>query len=671
MQNVLTFLERLFSLYFPSARLSAAGKDERPRSSSEGQEKSDSTDQAEDAGPGTRPSTPADSSSIEGGHSRNASEDTADEDGAFASVPSRGRREKALEGVAGFSKPLPIGAEDFKLRLHLGRAQLHMVTHNLKGMKRELKAALSLSKEHTQALNLKAQLECSRANYRKSIKLLVSAHKPETQNPETPLISRAAFLANLGNIHHYLGKRSLASLYFSKALAEAPRSLAESAQTDSQALLYSAALEQLVAGNPLAAAQCFQQAGRKHPLLWLRLGEACIAAHRKGLLGPSSDADSSGNVGQLGDYQVRVSVAGEGPWRRVGLKGQEAGSSEASQERDGGEAGTAAANPSGLSLRFAKECLEKVLALVREGPKAEPPEASTAGGEGGAQASSRQAAAEAANGERQSNGKSGQKAGGGGKLGKDAAVNNGVPAGPTETNKSLATSSVISLGVVGQEAGLRPVVLSSSLKAGIAAYEAEQKRRNELVKQSAMIGLAYADLSLGNPFGALSNVETLLKTPGIGRVNTLLARTYAAEGLCSLGRPEEATDHLSIAITELTTAGSEPLPPVPEQGPVQDKEQPAAAAVGKPNDIRADLTGPGARAALYVNLAAAYAMKGELVEAQRCFGRASEIARDSPPVLLAGLVVDLKRGDQDEALSKLREYRESWVESHLLNPQRT
>ncbi|GAQ79297.1 CCR4-NOT transcription complex subunit 10 [Klebsormidium nitens] len=653
--NVLSFLEKLFSVYFPTTWLSSNNRDERPRGRSGGRERGDSAERGEDAEPSTRPGTPAESSSVEGGHSRNTSEDNFDEDAGTAPAQSRGRNGKGFEGFAGFSKPLPIEAEDLKLRLHLGRARLLMLTQNLKSMKREVKAALALSKEHTHALTLKAQLECSRANYRKAIKLLVSAHTPDAQVSQT---SRAAFLGNLGNVHHYLGKRSLASLYFSKALVEVPRSLAEGAQTDGQAVLYSAALEQLVAGNAVAAAQCFQQVGGQSALRLLRLGEACIAAHSKGLLGSAHGGESSEAVSSYGDKQVRVTVGGEGPWKTVVHRKQDGGSvtvvgaeSSRSLEADEQEGGAALG---GLSLGYAKQCLEKVLA-VSEGAKHTEGLQTERGGGGRRMANGTVEA-------RKSNGESAHKRNGNGKAGGSASAEDGV--GSSEGVRPSG-SAPITLGQGTQEPGLRQVVLSSSLKAGLAAYEAEQKRKNELIQQSARVGLAYVDLCLGNPARALAHVEASLRIAGIGRVNSLLARTYAAEALCLLGRPGEAINHLSVALTELTSSSSDPLPPVPEQGPVPDKEQVAAVPVGKPRDWQADLTGPGARAALYANLAALYAKKGELAEAQRCIARACQICRESPSVLLAGILVQLKANGEEAALSKLREARMQWVESSL------
>lgn len=661
MQNVLSFLEKLFAVYFPATWLTSNTRDERPRSRSGGRERGDSAERGDDAEPSTRPGTPAESSSVEGGHSRNTSEDNFDEEAETAPTQNRGQNGKGFEGFAGFSKPLPIGVEDLKQRLHLGRARLLMLTQNLKSTKREVKAALALSKEHTHALTLKAQLECSRANYRKAIKLLVSAHKPDGQASRT---SRAAFLANLGNVHHHLGKRSLASLYFSKALAEVPRSLAEGAQTDGQAVLYSAALEQLVAGNAVAAAQCFQQVEKQSPLQLLRLGEACIVAHSKGVLGSGPGGENAEAVGSYGDKQVRVSVTGEGPWKTAVLRKQDGGSvsgagagSVWSSEADRREGGSAVSGPADLSLAFAKNCLERVLAMSEGSKHGEDMQTERGSGE---PSGSRQTA----NGTvepRKSNGESPHKRNGNGKAAGNASAEDGV--GGSSEGVRPTVSAPIGLGQGAQEPGLRPVVLSSSLKAGLAAYEAEQKRKNELIQQSARIGLAYVDLSLGNPSRALSTVEAALRSPLIGRVNRLLARSYAAEALCLLGRPGEAIDHLSIALTELTSSSSEPLPPVPEQGPVQDKERVASVSVGKPRDGQADLAGPGARAALYANLAALYVKKGELAEAQRCITRACQICRDSPSVLLAGILVELKAIGEEAGVSKLREARKHWVDS--------
>eukprot|EP00899_Mesostigma_viride_P007618 jgi/Mesvir1/16858/Mv15744-RA.2 len=73
-----------------------------------------------------------------------------------------------------------------RLQLHLLKARLQLLMHNMKGTKKEIKAALNLTNDENKcALFLKAQLEFTRHNYRKSLKLLLAAAAPTSPSPST------------------------------------------------------------------------------------------------------------------------------------------------------------------------------------------------------------------------------------------------------------------------------------------------------------------------------------------------------------------------------------------------------------------------------------------------------------------------------------------------------
>ena len=172
-----------------------------------------------------------------------------------------------------------------------------------------------MSWQATHVAFLKANYEFLRGNYRKSMKLLTSASK-------TPLLTDAGqclpslYFNNLGCLHHHMGKHSLASYYFSKALHEndsalndfpplekgnshtlyhclfiivviatlSGRPLAVLGVNCRQVLLYNLGLQQLHAGQPTVAFASLLEAVQvfhTNPLLWLRLAETSIAAYNK------------------------------------------------------------------------------------------------------------------------------------------------------------------------------------------------------------------------------------------------------------------------------------------------------------------------------------------------------------------------------------------------------
>jgi len=187
---------------------------------------------------------------------------------------------------------------------------------------------------------------------------------------------------NLGCIHHQLRKEHLATFYSKKAYqnslslcAEQPLKLAKFSQDKSQSIMYNCGVLQLICGNPIVAAKCFQQACNLHymqPLIWTRLAECCISAHEKGLLEtPASDSS-------VGEDQLRVRVIGNGKWCHIVLQdGMSRPTSEHS--RSDMEHGAFELNnllspdegvffqlgqPAKLSMLFARQCLQVGLWLI-------------------------------------------------------------------------------------------------------------------------------------------------------------------------------------------------------------------------------------------------------------------------------------------------------------------
>ncbi|KAG6549039.1 hypothetical protein Mapa_009482 [Marchantia paleacea] len=612
------------------------------------------------------------------GLTRTSSEEVLDEEalslGLDVEAPQGIRSSSPVPMSSGISvlnveKVLPAPVMDLKLMLHLYKVRLLLLTRNLKATKREVKSALNLSRDHLTALLLKAQLEYSRANYRKAIKLLT------TCSSRVEAGRTALFLSNLGCIHHQLRKDQTAAVYFRKALVanaatikESPLKLNTFSQDKSLAILYNAGLQQLICGNPLLAACCFQEAASLYynqPLLWLRLAECCILALEKGLLEPNTE----GVAGKRED--IKVSVIGEGKWRRVVLpagslnptgstkglqlesgRSEEEGNSE--QTSPNVESSLLPGRQHRLSMPYARHCLQMALHLLdKRDAKAAEVAAAVA-----AEASEMKEGEDTTSAQGQKNGTSDKK--GNANNGPSGTGSQVSPSGDGKENKGTSGTS-------------------GTITAAIAAYEEEKKKEQILIRQSVLADLAYVELCLQNPLQALKTTTTLLSQPDCSQMCTFLGRMYAAEALCLLDRPREAADHLSVCLVESSgvdqsTVGGEDDGPKWKSGDNSEASgdgddavsiSPYAVASGAlPDSLNVSkMTGSRARASLYVNLAAVQVMQGDLSQAQQWASQAVAIAPANPLAVLAVVYVELLRGQREEALSMLKHCRHLCVVS--------
>lgn len=230
-----------------------------------------------------------------------------------------------------------ITTPDLRLKVHLYKVWVLILTRNLKAAKREVKMAMNIArgKDYSLALFLKSQLEYARRNHRKAIKLLMASVS------QTETGTSALYNNNLGCIYYQLGKYQTSAVFFSKALSnsaqqrkERPMKLLSFSQDKSVFFAYNCGLVYLASGKPLLAVRCFRQAGSvffKRPLLWLRIAECCIMASEK-----KSD--------------INVNVVGRGKWRQLVI--------ECWNSRN-----MVQAEPN-LSLTFAKSCLLNALHLL-------------------------------------------------------------------------------------------------------------------------------------------------------------------------------------------------------------------------------------------------------------------------------------------------------------------
>ncbi|KAK9071364.1 hypothetical protein SSX86_009932 [Deinandra increscens subsp. villosa] len=230
-----------------------------------------------------------------------------------------------------------ISTPDLRLKVHLYKVWLLILTRNLKAAKREVKMAMNIArgKDYSLALFLKSQLEYARNNHRKAIKLLMASVS------QTETGTSALYYNNLGCIYYQLGKYQTSAVFFSKALGnsspqrkEKPMKLSSFSQDKSVLFAYNCGLLYLASGKPVLAVRCFQQAGSvffKRSLLWLRIAECCIMFSEK-----KADID--------------VKVIGRGKWRQLVI--------ECWNSRN-----VVQVDPN-LSLKFAKTCLLNALHLL-------------------------------------------------------------------------------------------------------------------------------------------------------------------------------------------------------------------------------------------------------------------------------------------------------------------
>ncbi|KAK1413976.1 hypothetical protein QVD17_29713 [Tagetes erecta] len=230
-----------------------------------------------------------------------------------------------------------ISTPDLRLKVHLYKVWILILTRNLKAAKREVKMAMNIArgKDYSLALFLKSQLEYARNNHRKAIKLLM-ASVSQTETGTSPL-----YYNNLGCIYYQLEKYQTAAFFFSKAIGssspqrkEKPMKLLSYSQDKSVLFAYNCGLVYLASRKPVLAVRCFQQAGSvffKRPLLWLRIAECCIMFSIK-------KAD------------INVCIIGKGKWRQLVI---ESWNSRKMLQVD-----------PNLSLTFAKSCLLNALHLL-------------------------------------------------------------------------------------------------------------------------------------------------------------------------------------------------------------------------------------------------------------------------------------------------------------------
>eukprot|EP00803_Ostreobium_quekettii_P003078 evm.model.scf_1788.1 EVM.evm.TU.scf_1788.1 scf_1788:3151-14212(-) len=505
---------------------------------------------------------------------------------------------------------------DNKVLVHLYRARLLLKLQNVKAMKRELKCVLDASPGNVPALFLKAQMEYSKGNYRKAGKILAHC---VAGNQDVSCV-RVAALCDMGVIYHQLGKQNLACLCFTNSLKQlATLSLAEPSNQEAAIpdqgtlhhqrlqLMYNTGLQHLMIKHYSRALECFRDSMAllcDKAILWLRMGECCIGLYRQDQqkAHKARAADGRGETqgpvvtqvfGEQGSSQLLILPPGSDRGLGEGLNSTGIKSEEAKNH---------GATDSGAHLAKAVMYLRNAMCIL-----------------------DRQ--------ERQL----------------DSEEVDGLLGQPV-TNTMMDMGSGKGTSVVGGG--------SESVRAVSVGSSIQQREELSIVRQSVLVNLAFVQLLQDQPELALGAAESLMLIPNLMRHVSLLAHCYAAEALCMLDRPTEAADQLGMYMAQLADDAYTPG----QMGgwPANGATDPGMDSVARDNrqcenseDV-AKLTGPSARATLYVNLASVYATQGELLQAQQCARRAIAYDHFSTQALLILVYVELAQGNHETALALMR-----------------
>ncbi|MQL81749.1 hypothetical protein Taro_014213 [Colocasia esculenta] len=573
----------------------------------------------------------SDSSASENTLDRTLSEDAIEYENLLSTLDNSGQNmtQSNSNDFSRTSTDRPSPGIDLKLKMHLYKVRLLLLTRNLKAAKREVKLGMNVARgrDSSIALLLKSQLEYARGNHRKAIKLLMTS----SNKTEPGVVSM--FNNNLGCIYHQLQKHHASIALFSKALRsssslrmEKPLKLSTFSQDKSFSIMYNCGLQYLACGKPLMAACCFYRATPvfyNRPSVWLRLAECCLIALEKGLLKPSLQFCSSGSE------QVKLHVVGSGKWRQliVNMNLRNVHSDSVIDNGSSLDNGQYT-----LSIPFARQCLLNALHLLhRLDPKS-----------------------------------SGNLACLSEEFEANTVWNPNHKIAQADDSKALNAISVsISASADGDSkdskgSGGGP---NATFQNSISAYEVTCRRENHMMRQAVLADLAYVELCLENPLRALSFARTLQQLPHCSRVYAFFSHVYEAEALCRLNRPMEAAEILSVYISE----GNNVQPPYSEDDRemgsserVVDIEESNGSLASKITSSLGSRCGMFPRpeeacGTLYVNLAAVSAMQGDLEQARLFLKKALSAVPNNPQALLAAVYVDLRLGNTSDASAKLKQ----------------
>ncbi|KAL1822710.1 hypothetical protein DCAR_0310545 [Daucus carota subsp. sativus] len=516
---------------------------------------------------------------------------------------------------------------DLRLKLHLYKVRLLLLTRNLKAAKREVKLAMNIARgNNSMVLFLKSQLEYARGNHPKAIKLLMASSN------RTEIGTSVMFYNNLGCIHYRLGKHQTSAIYFSKALSTSSVIRKEKTQNHTHTsfaadksllVAYNCGMQYLACGKPILAARFFYKASLifyNRPLLWLRIAECCLMALEKGLLDSTGAASTSS--------EIKVHVVGKGKWRNLVI-GEEVPKNSRADLIGQSDSSLVNDRQPKLSMTLARQCLLNALQLLNSSESVH--------------MSSGLPSDLAIEDETYSKSTNYKSVSGGDTQAHNLAVASGqVANGELKEQKSTSTPN-------------------STLRDSISDYEDICRKEIQIIRQSILVDLAYVELELGNPLKALSTARSLLNVAECSRVYIFLGNLYAAEALCLLNRLKEAAEHLLIY---LSSGHNIELPFTQEDcglwqvEKIGDCEEFNGGSVA--TNIASDegqvfaLNPEEARGTLYSNLATMSAVQGDREQADKFVRQALSILPNSPEANLTAVYLDLMLGKSREAISRLK-----------------
>ncbi|GJP39181.1 hypothetical protein CLOM_g23571 [Closterium sp. NIES-68] len=407
---------------------------------------------------------------------------------------------------------------------------------------------------------------------------------------------------------------------------------------DAARVVYQLGLQLLLSGDPGKAARCFQEVSRTFcdwPLLWLRLAECCILAHRQQQQEGEGEEEEE-RLSRPSSMAVTVmSARNEDTWQYVLLPAGTRGD------------GLQDMPDSGIFTDRRANGVRTVKSTALDGAG---PGESTAlsgladlmerrtGGEGGGrgkQGGAKETAREKGK-ERKESGsitgsglpsqESGSGAGGSGlPFSLSLASSLGLDSLPLAC-MCLKNAVHLLLANPADSSTTSTIIASSSTASGSSSSSSQtpfsppplSPAAHHRVLLSALCQLAWVELSLLNCLACLTAAQHALSildsrssnpphapltphTTASTPSQAGLLRIYAAEALCHLGRPGEAMSFLSECLVELLEAF------------------PAGSTSGAAGGAGA---GGEWRECVYVDLAALHAMKGDVAEARVCAEKA-------------------------------------------------
>jgi len=202
------------------------------------------------------------------------------------------------------------------------------------------------------------------------------------------------------------------------------------------------------------------------------------------------------------------------------------------------------------------------------------------------------------------------------------------------------------LFLVSQKQPPTPTSNSAANKQSPSVVDTEEE--DLVLKQAILASGAYIALSISNPVLALWYARELLGLDKHSENYRLLANLYAAEALCLLNHPEEASLHLSpVALglvegqgSSLNISNTTPIPNVTMQA------HPYSYLLRMEPTLNA-------MHVLFVNLAVVHILKEDLNEAQQLISRATTIT-SSLHASLIQIYLELRKGNVNTALQYIK-----------------